>query len=198
MSGFKSNISPQLQSTRQQAIFILSADENWTLPVGSKRKVHKLFSNPSATEERSIFPFWDFYCLELALHHLFRLCLPWHQTTMNLLLPEHRSFHSTICLGCPLGRCLYEAQALTQSVSWTPRVSALGNAGSEVQGSSNSIPAETTQDACSSSGHTFVHPMKAARQDLIFKFSSWINNSYFLVYEQAYMRSIHTDIDTVV
>ena len=60
MGGFKSNMSPQLQHTSlkfSKQSLSLSANENWTLPVGSKRKVHKLFSSPSATEERSIFPF---------------------------------------------------------------------------------------------------------------------------------------------
>lgn len=60
MGGFKSNKSPQLQRISlkySKKSLSLSADENWTLPAGSKRKVHKLFCCPSATEERSIFPF---------------------------------------------------------------------------------------------------------------------------------------------
>lgn len=60
MGGFKSNMSPQLQRTSlkySKQSLSLSADESWTLPVGSKGKVHKLFSSPSATEEGSTFPF---------------------------------------------------------------------------------------------------------------------------------------------
>lgn len=60
MGGFKSNKPPQLQRTSlkySKQSLSLSADENSTLPAGSKRKAHKLFCRPSATEERNIFPF---------------------------------------------------------------------------------------------------------------------------------------------
>ena len=72
MSGFKLNMSPQLQRTslkyRKQSLS-LSTDENCTLPAGSKRKVHKMFCLP-ASEERSIFPFNT----PTALNYLCILC----------------------------------------------------------------------------------------------------------------------------
>lgn len=58
MDGFKSHMSHQPQHmSLKYSKKPLSADKNWTLLVGSKRKVHKLFPWPSVTEETSIFPF---------------------------------------------------------------------------------------------------------------------------------------------
>jgi len=53
------------------------------------------------------------------------------------------------------------------SMSYTSRLSVLSNAESEEQGHSNSTPAKATQDTCSSSGQTSVHPMKAGRQEFL-------------------------------
>lgn len=59
---------------------------------------------------------------------------------------------------------------MTYSMSCAPKLFALSNAGSEGQGSSNHHP-EAMQNSSLSTSFTSVHPMKAARQELLFKLS---------------------------